>query len=780
MAVTTPASPRVATRVDVSAARVVRTPRSGAALVVALVAVCAYAVFAHGAVGLPEEPRLQIGIALVAIGAAVGWLFSRTLRLRAPAEAWVGVGLLLAFAVWCGITLLWSVAPERTWAHVNRGIAYTLVVVLAIAVASSVPRAIERIAMGWLLVAIACVLYAIAGKVIPGVEILGISFNHTEVASRLRAPLEYWNALGLVAVLAVPIALRLTTDGTRRPVVRFAGIAALWLLLVCLGMTYSRGAILAVLVVLGLTTMLGGARLRGLAVFGVTLVLTIPVLGLSFSRPALKGINVPLDQRIPDGIILAIVMAGSLITLFVAAWGLLRLEQRSRFDDERRRLVWRGLAATAAVLGALLLLSVVTADGGPRGVADRAWDKFSKVSQDKVSDPARIVSSNSGNRWVWWKEAAGAWWDKPIQGWGAGSFAVTHKLYRKVELGVVQPHDMPLQYLAETGLIGALIVLGGLGFLFFAALERVRAMTPGRERDIAVALFAGAVGWLVHGLVDWDWDIPGVTVPALLFLGVLVARPVRAAGLGLGLTRNVPADGADGARGLALAFVCVLMGLVIVSAALPMIADSKASAAQAVSTTAGDDELEHAAAEAELASRLDPTAVRPLLAAAAIAQGRGRLLDARRYLLQAVDRQPYSAIAWERLLRLTLTMVDRPGAKAAGDRLLELDPLGTGTRALAGRLVLFSAPAASSPTATGTPLRPLYQGAPVLVPAPGVAATAPDVATPAPSTLATPAPGVGPATGTAPVPGTSTPPGTASGTLPARPSTATRPGVPSD
>src|SRR5918998_3045387 len=99
MAVTPPASPRVATRVDVSAARVVRTPRSGAALVVALVAVCAYAVFAHGAVGLPEEPRLQIGIALVAIGAAVGWLFSRTLRLSAPAEAWVGVGLLLAFAV---------------------------------------------------------------------------------------------------------------------------------------------------------------------------------------------------------------------------------------------------------------------------------------------------------------------------------------------------------------------------------------------------------------------------------------------------------------------------------------------------------------------------------------------------------------------------------------------------------------------------------------------------------------------------------------------------------
>ena len=770
MAVTTPASPRVATRVDVSAARVVRTPRSGAALVVALVAVCAYAVFAHGAVGLPEEPRLQIGIALVAIGAAVGWLFSRTLRLSAPAEAWVGVGLLLAFAVWCGITLLWSVAPERTWAHVNRGIAYTLIVVLAIAAASSLPRAIERIATGWLLVAIACALYAIAGKLIPGVEILGVSFNHTEVASRLRAPLEYWNALGLVAVLAVPIALRLTTDVTRGRVVRLAGIAALWLLIVCLGMTYSRGAIVAVLVVLGIATVLGSARLRGLAVFGVTLVVTIPVLGLSFSRPALKGINVPLDQRIPDGIILAIVMAGSLITLLIAGWGLLHLEQRSQLDDERRRLIWRGLAATAAVLGTLLLLTVVTAEGGPRGVGDRAWDKFSKVSHDKVSDPARIVSSNSGNRWVWWKEAAGAWWDKPIQGWGAGSFQVTHKMYRKVELGAVQPHNMPLQFLAETGLVGALIVLGGLGFLFFTALERVRSMLPGRERDLAVALFAGASGWLVHGLVDWDWDIPGVTVPTLLFLGVLVARPFRATGLGL--NRNVPADGADGARGVALALACILMGLVIVSSALPMIADSKASSAQAVGTKADDEELERAAAEAELAARLDPTAVRPLLSAAAIAQGRGRLLNARRYLLQAVDRQPYSAAAWERLLRLTLTMVDRPGAKAAADRLLELDPLGSVARALAGRLVLFSAPAGSSPTATGTPLSPRYLGLPALPPAPPAGAGTGLPALP-------PAPPAG-AGSSLPAPGTMTMPGAASGSSLPDQSSGPQPGMTSD
>src|ERR687890_841178 len=162
-AVTTPARPRVAaTPVGVRPVpvRAPRPARSGGVLAVALVAACAYAVFAHGAVGLPEEPRLQIAIALVAIVAAAGWLFFGTLRLRAPAPVWVAVGLLGAFAVWCGVTLLWSVTPDRTWAYINRGVAYTLVVVLAIAAASSSRRVIERVALGWLAVAVACALYA--------------------------------------------------------------------------------------------------------------------------------------------------------------------------------------------------------------------------------------------------------------------------------------------------------------------------------------------------------------------------------------------------------------------------------------------------------------------------------------------------------------------------------------------------------------------------------------------------------------------------------------------
>ncbi len=47
---------------------------------------------------------------------------------------------------------------------------------------------------------------------------------------------------------------------------------------------------------------------------------------------------------------------------------------------------------------------------------------------------------------------------------------------------------------------------------------------------------------------------------------------------------------------------------------------------------------------------------------------------------------------------------DRPGARTAARKLLELDPAATSTRDIALAATLDSAPAEGSPTAIGTPL----------------------------------------------------------------------------
>jgi hypothetical protein len=126
--------------------RVDQPSRAASALSWALLLALLYAAFAHGVAQYPDETRLQIGLCAVSAFALAGVLLG-PLRPRAPALAWVGVGVLVLFAAWSGITLAWSVAPDRTWLEVNRAIAYVLVLVLAMG--ASHPRAMARVAVGY-------------------------------------------------------------------------------------------------------------------------------------------------------------------------------------------------------------------------------------------------------------------------------------------------------------------------------------------------------------------------------------------------------------------------------------------------------------------------------------------------------------------------------------------------------------------------------------------------------------------------------------------------------
>jgi O-antigen ligase len=669
-------------------------PRRGTILALALLVACAYAAFAHGAVRIPDESWLQIGLDIAGLGAAAAWLSGR----GAPSttrEGWLGVALLTAFGAWCALTMLWSVAPDQSWLEANRSLAYALVALLALGLGATSPRAIERIALGWLVVATAVALYALAGKAAPG------TFAPDEPIARLRAPLQYWNALALVCAMGLPVALRTLTDTARDPRPRLAALAASYALLLTIGLTYSRGGFVALAVALIVLTALGTRRLRGLAAFALAAVATAPVLVVAFTLDGLTNNEATLGQRIHDGRIFGAVALIVLGLLLAAGQRALRFERHRRLPREFEAWAWQGLAAVAAVavVGAAVY---VVADH------DRVWHSFTDVKQDRQYDPARLVSTNSGNRWVWWKEAAGAFSDKPVGGWGAGSFGTVHLRYRQQPLGVQQPHNVELQWLSETGIVGFVLALGGLMMLFVAATARLRRIESGGERELAVALLAAAAGWLVHGVVDWDWDIPAVTLPPLIFLGVLAARPHA---------RRCDEPFADpeergiGARAFGLAAVALLLSGAVASAALPALSQSRTEAAE---TAASSDT---AARDADVAARLNPVAVRPLIVASSVEIRRGRLVEARRRLLEAAGRQPDSAEVWYRLALLSQQLADRDGFRTAIARFAQLDPVNPVTGALQRQALALDAPPNASATATGTPL----PGAPVTTPAPPAA-----------------------------------------------------------
>jgi hypothetical protein len=709
----------------------------GAALGVAVV----YAAFADGAVGIPAESRLQVWIAAIAMPALAALLFHRGLVARVPRRAWLGVALLAAFAAWCGLSILWSIAPDESWAEFNRTVAYALVLVLALLLGSSLPRALERVALGYLGIASVVATYALAGKALPWINGPGIfDLDHAERIARLHQPLGYWNALALFCAMAVPIALRAAAGGARTERARLLSFLALVPLLCATILTYSRGGIIVLLAALAVQLATSSDRTRLAAFAGAGLLASVPAVVLGLALPDLVDNGVAQSARADDGVLF---LAG-LVLGVVAAVALFRPLTRlgERLAARSGAPLGRRFALAACLLGLIALIGgAAISEGGLGGEVKRQVRDVTERRFDPQT-PGRILSTNSGNRTDWWNEALGAARDEPVAGYGAGSFRLVHLKYRKDALEVRQPHDLPLQFLAETGVIGAGLGLGGLVLLGLAASAGALGRVGERERGFGIALLAATTAWGLHLFVDWDWDFPALMLPALVFLGVLAAIP-REAPARPSVWRARPSmSGGAMSFGLVLLAACALLCLVIASAVLPALAKTRADDALAGSVTRDRADLEQAAEDAAAADRLNPLSVDALITGSAVAESRGQYARAAKLLADAAARQPDNPEVWNGLSRLELLFDNRPAAYRTALRALREDRFNQASLFL--YLVTFTDERRSA-SATGTPL-------PEKLPKPAAARPAPQPSTPAAPTTPTPTPTPAPAPAPTPAP----------------------------
>jgi hypothetical protein len=653
----------------------------------ALLALCLYAAFAHGAVEPAAFERIQIAVAVISVIAVSGWLWNRTLVLRAPALAWAGLGLLTAFALWCALTLSWSVAPDQTWAECNRALTYALLVALALALGASHDNALGFVMSGFLAICLAVTAYALGQKLLPGLHLAGlVHLNQTGQLPRLQEPFGYWNALALFVAFGVPLALAGALDPSRSEGVRIAAAVVIVPMLVTLAFTYSRGGVLALICGLAVGIAVSGAGLRWLLWLALACLAAAPAAVLGLLSHSLTAMNVGLGSRELAGIELTGVLAASMTLLAIAARRLIVREGATVVSASAARRIRHRLVAGVAALVLAALLAVTFSSRGLTGTVSHAWSSFTTTKAVAVDDPGRLLSADSENRWVWWKEAADAFAARPIIGWGAGSFGVVHLLYRRNTLSVQQPHSVPLQFLAETGVIGALLGFGGMVLLLVCALRGVRRLPPGHDRLIAAGLLAASAAYAVHSLYDWDWDIPGVTLPALLFLGVMAGRA------GSNTPKASPAPRARRMLRATLLAVSVFgLAAFAVSVIVPRVAAAKAEQALVSASTASRSQLRPALASALLASRLDPLSDAGLLAAATIEVHIGNAEQSRRDLFAALGRQPTDGEAWQRLAAEDLALADTPDALVAARRARALDPYGASARALARQVELLVA-----------------------------------------------------------------------------------------
>ncbi|MFL5867021.1 MAG: hypothetical protein ACJ766_07980, partial [Thermoleophilaceae bacterium] len=315
----------------------------GAALAIAAV----YAAFANGAIEIPDETRLQVGIAAVSILTIGGLTFGRGLRATAHPAAYAGIAALAGFAIWCAISLAWSITADDSWLEFNRALSYALVAGLGLVLGASLPRAAQKVALGWLAIATVVALYALGGKMLPGL------IHSSGAIARLREPIGYWNGLAILLVMAVPAGLAAATDYANAERVRLAALLAVVPLLVGAALALSRGALLTLVAVLLLQLALSEDRGRLLPLALIAGLACVPALLVGLTLHGLTTDNLPLSARTGDGLILlATFLAG-----LVAAAALGRVAFRSnatlRIPGARRvALVGAVLMCAAAIVGA--------------------------------------------------------------------------------------------------------------------------------------------------------------------------------------------------------------------------------------------------------------------------------------------------------------------------------------------------------------------------------------------------------------------------------------------
>jgi hypothetical protein len=579
------------------------------------------------------------------------------------------------------------------------------VVGLGVAVGASHARAVGLIAQGFLLVVLAVTVYALGQKVVPGLHVSGLfNLNQTGQLPRLQEPLGYWNALALMIDMGVPIALALTADRTRSAATRLSAACGLSLMFLTIPLTYSRGGLVALAAALVVAMGLNRDRVRALAWLLATALASVPAILVGLLLHRLSAANVPLGTREGAGGVLALAILVGLGALLVGGRRILAIEPRLRLSAAGARTARRAVLAGVGILVLAALLGLGLSHRGLTGTLSHLWHGFTHPGSLSDNNPQRLLSADS-YRWLWWREAATAFSARPWQGWGAGSFPVLHLLHRQNTLPVQQPHSVPLQFLAETGVIGGILGLGAFALLVAGAAKAVRSRADGREHLLAVALLAAVLAYGIHCLYDWDWNIPALSLPAFLFLGVVSGRragPLPGSPAEPPVAWLRPAGRGPVLRALALAGATVWLCVFALSIGLPQLAADRASTALVKASSTSRVTVRAALADASLAAQLDPLSDAGPKAEAEIAQRLSRPQAGRVYFQDAVAIDPSDPQAWLLLAFLDNALGDKAGAFAAAQRAIDLDPLGATAHAVVLRR-LGSAPPSSSATRYPTP-----------------------------------------------------------------------------
>jgi len=123
------------------------------------------------------------------------------------------------------------------------------------------------------------------------------------------------------------------------------------------------------------------------------------------------------------------------------------------------------------------------------------------------------------------------WRERPLLGWGLGTFPVVYPKFRSfyTSFFVNDAHNDYLQLLVETGILGAAIAVWFLVLTFRRAWAKLDNWQETATGTLTVACLLGCVGILVHSFLDFNLQIPANAALFYVLCAVAASQPLHEA-----------------------------------------------------------------------------------------------------------------------------------------------------------------------------------------------------------------------------------------------------------
>lgn len=553
--------------------------------------------------------------ATVLLGAVLIVSLAALPRPRPTRSALAAMLLLAGYGTFCLLSMLWADQPELAWNAGNRTLLYAVIFALC---------ALWPLRDHWAAALLGAFGLSIAAIAL--IELLKASGAEQAIQyfdeARFAEPVGYANAnVALWMLGLVPCAVLAGRRGVPPPLRGlFLGAAGLLAGAALLGQ--SRGwlivlpafGLLAILVVRG-----RGRTIAAVAAVGAALALII--------EPLLDVYSAWRPFQPPEG-----TYDSALRALLLASAGLAILGTLAGYVDGRvqvsaaraRRISAAAVVAVAlAVVGAVATYAIV--ERNPLSATSDAWNEFKEGGYAPFGRSSRLSGGFSTYRYDYWRVAWNEFERAPLVGAGADNFGRAYARQGDSPQTPRFPHSTEMVALAETGLVGTLLLGGAFICALLAGLEgRRRADLAGAAAGAGMLMFGY---WLLHGSLDWFWEFPGLSGAALAGLGVAIA-----------VARGLKGD-AETSRSLlaerpALAVACGCALLLALSVVPTWLAEREQRRATELVTT----NPEAAVTRLDRAAKLNPLSPIPDKAAAIIEIRRRRYDAAARELRQAFER----------------------------------------------------------------------------------------------------------------------------------------------